>query len=89
MERSSPLAALRPAPPQFGGQRDIFRSRAHSHFSNNYSSNPIGSSTFNFSIRDQFSLNHPEYFSLKTLGSSPTVSLAADLSQNFSITDAR
>lgn len=89
MEGSSPLAALRPAPPQFGGQRDIFRSRAPSHFSNNYSSNPMGSGTFNFSLRDQFSLNHPEYFSLKTLGSSPTVSLAADLSQNFSITEAR
>jgi M-phase inducer tyrosine phosphatase len=89
MERSSPLAALRPAPPQFGGQKDLFRSRAQSHFTTNYSSNTTATGTFNFSLREQFSLNHPEYFSLKTFGSSPTVSLAADLSQNFSITEAR
>ncbi|KAB5580186.1 hypothetical protein GE09DRAFT_429028 [Coniochaeta sp. 2T2.1] len=88
MERSSPLAALRPAPPQFGGQRDLFRSRTQTQFSSNYSTNPIPTTTFNFSIREQFSLNHPEYFSLKNIGSSPTVSLAADLSQNFSITEA-
>jgi M-phase inducer tyrosine phosphatase len=86
METSSPLAALRPAPPAFGGQRDLFRSRAHTHFSDN----PLGSGTFNFNLRDQFNLNHPGYFSLKGInGSSPTVSLAADLSQNFSITEAR
>lgn len=90
MERSSPLAALRPAPPQFGGQRDLFRSRAQTHYSNNYTSNSsFGSGAFNFSLRDQFNLNHPEYFSLKTIGSSPAASLAADLSQNFSITESR
>lgn len=93
METSSPLAALRPAPPTFGGQGDIFRSRAHTHYSNN----PIRAGTFNFDLRDQFNLDlqrpTPGYFSLKAFGgingSSPTVSLAADLSQNFSITESR
>jgi len=55
--------------------------------------NPRGSGTF--SLGDQFT-NHlqrsyPDYhLNVKAVqGSSPAASLAADLSQNFSITDAR
>lgn len=90
METSSPLAALRPTPPTFGGQKDVFRSRVHT---SNFSNNGLGSGTLNFNLYDQFTLQRPrpEYFSLKATiqGSSPTVCLAADLSQNFSITEAR
>ena len=81
MEFSSPLAAMQPPPRPFGGfGRDITnvpRSRQN---------NPFGKPNFNF--RDM-SMKKPtaDYFSLKTgvRGSSPTASLAADLSQNFHI----
>ncbi|KAK8088179.1 hypothetical protein PG997_003140 [Apiospora hydei] len=80
MDASSPLAAMHPAPPPTWGQsHDIYRS--HSHYSN---SNPFGSGTLN--IRDHLQRSKPDYFSLKSVrGSSPTASLAADLSQNFRI----
>lgn len=95
METSSPLAAMRPPAPMFG-QRGLFRSHAHSHLS----ANPRGSGTLN--LREQFGLqrSYQPYsdsfnsfsnsFNVKAVqGSSPAASLAADLSQNFSITDAR
>jgi len=81
METSSPLAALRPAPPVFGGG-GLFGSR-NSH---------LGPSAFGAGFRDQFSFQRPnvEYFNVKTVrGSSPAASLAADLSQNFKLNDAR
>ncbi|KAK7965169.1 rhodanese-like domain-containing protein [Apiospora saccharicola] len=79
MDASSPLAAMHPAPPPTWGQsHDIYRS--HSHYSN---SNPFGSA---LNIRDHLQRSKPDYFSLKNArGSSPTASLAADLSQNFRI----
>ena len=80
MDASSPLAAMHPAPPIWGQSHDMFRSH-HSHYSN---SNPFGSGTLN--IRDHLQRSKPDYFSLGSArGSSPTASLAADLSQNFRI----
>ncbi|KAK0657083.1 hypothetical protein B0T16DRAFT_51455 [Cercophora newfieldiana] len=84
METSSPLAALRPAPPVFGG-RGLFGNRnAH-----------LGPSAFgagSLNLRDQFNFqrsNNVEYFNVKTVrGSSPAASLAADLSQNFKLNEA-
>lgn len=88
METSSPLAAMRPPPAPFG-QRGLFQSHhAYPHLS----MNPRGSGTFG--LRDQFT-NHlqrpyPDYLNSKSVqGSSPAASLAADLSQNFTITDTR
>ncbi|KAK3941107.1 hypothetical protein QBC46DRAFT_110157 [Diplogelasinospora grovesii] len=79
MEASSPLAALRPAPPSFG-QRDLFGPHSH-----------LGAGSLRFNLRDQFSFQRPDpgYFNMKDVrGSSPAASLAADLSQNFKLNDA-
>jgi hypothetical protein len=87
MERSSPLAAMQPSSLPFGqwGCRGEVQP-TYSDFSNNYGRRiNLGPSAFNF--RD-LSMNRPsaDYFSLKPVrGSSPTASLAADLSQNFHI----
>ncbi|KAK9417783.1 hypothetical protein SUNI508_01540 [Seiridium unicorne] len=80
MDASSPLAAMHPAPaPSWGQSADIYR--PHAQFG---ASNPFGSGTFN--IREQLQRSKPDYFNLKSVrGSSPTASLAADLSQNFRI----
>ncbi|KAI4601495.1 cell division cycle- protein [Pestalotiopsis sp. 9143b] len=77
---SSPLAAMHPAPAVSWGQSsDMFRS--HAHLS---AGKAFGSGTFN--IREQLQRSNPDYFNLKSVrGSSPTASLAADLSQNFRI----
>lgn len=81
METSSPLAALRPAPPVFGG-RGLFAPRnAH-----------LGPSAFGagaVNMRDQFNLqrSNPDYFNVNLRGDSPAASLAADLSQNFKLND--
>ncbi|ETS87917.1 hypothetical protein PFICI_01745 [Pestalotiopsis fici W106-1] len=77
---SSPLAAMHPAPAVSWGQTgDIFRPHAQLH-----TSKAFGSGTFN--IREQLQRTNPDYFNLKSVrGSSPTASLAADLSQNFRI----
>jgi M-phase inducer tyrosine phosphatase len=79
MEFSSPLAAMQPPPRPFGFGRDITNVPRPRH-------NPFGKANFNF--RD-LSMKRPssDYFSLKSgvRGSSPTASLAADLSQNFHI----
>ncbi|KAI0546529.1 rhodanese-like domain-containing protein [Xylaria curta] len=75
MEASSPLAAMHPAPaPSWFGP-------AHSPFG---SGNPFGAGRS--SIREQLQRTRPDYFNIKAIrGSSPSASLAADLSQNFSL----
>lgn len=91
MEASSPLAAMRQSPfmPSwpFGGGGDMYTSHPHAHLT----SAGFGPGAFNF--RD-LSMKRsskpyaagPDYFQLKPVrGSSPTASLAADLSQNFHI----
>ncbi|KAI0020192.1 M-phase inducer phosphatase [Xylariomycetidae sp. FL0641] len=71
MEASSPLAAMHPAWVQ----------SQHGHFP---TSNPFGSESF--SMREQLQRSKLDYFNVKAVrGSSPTASLAADLSQNFRI----
>lgn len=84
MEASSPLAAMQP--PSFGmptwGRGDIYTSHPHAHI------NSYAPGAFNFKdISMMSSANHPDYFNVKKpiRGSSPTASLAADLSQNFHI----
>lgn len=82
MERSSPLAAMQPPalPVPWGMGSDCFNTSSHL-----TKSCVLGPNAFNF--RD-LSMRKPatEYFSLKPVrGSSPTASLAADLSQNFHI----
>ena len=84
METSSPLAAMRPAPPAFG-QRGLFGSRAV-HLA------PSAFAASSRALCDQFNFQRPsgDYFNIRTIqGSSPTGSLAADLSQNFKLNDAR
>lgn len=87
MERSSPLAAMQPPSLPFGhwgcrGEADS----SYSQYGGQYGG-PLkfGPSSFNF--KDLSMAKAPtDYFSLKPLrGSSPTASLAADLSQNFHI----
>ncbi|KAI1852272.1 hypothetical protein JX265_006321 [Neoarthrinium moseri] len=80
MDASSPLAAMHPAPaPAWGSSHDIYRPHAHLG-----SGQSFGSGTLN--IREQLQRSRPDYFNLKSVrGSSPTASLAADLSQNFRI----
>ncbi len=83
METSSPLAALRPAPPAFG-QRGLFGSR-NAHLA------PPAFGAGSLTLREQFNFQRPnvEYFNVEAVqGSSPTASLAADLSQNFKLNDA-
>ncbi|CAJ2501372.1 Uu.00g042250.m01.CDS01 [Anthostomella pinea] len=73
MDASSPLAAMHPAPPPSWGRP------SHAHFTSNPFAGPM-------SIREQLQRSKPDYFNLKSVrGSSPTASLAADLSQNFRI----
>ena len=83
MEASSPLAAMQPAsiiPPW--ASKDFYNSHTNSHLSG---ASRFGPGAFNF--RD-LSMKPPtsDYFAMKPVrGSSPTASLAADLSQNFHI----
>lgn len=84
MERSSPLAAIQPPTLPFGhwgGCQD----NQPSYSEYNGGRLNFGPSSFNF--KDLSMARVPtEYFSLKPVrGSSPTASLAADLSQNFHI----
>jgi len=84
MERSSPLAAMQPPALPFGNWG--CRGEAQSSYSEyNGGRLNLGPSTFNF--KDLSMARSPtDYFSLKPVrGSSPTASLAADLSQNFHI----
>ncbi|KAJ8120629.1 hypothetical protein ONZ43_g2709 [Nemania bipapillata] len=73
MEASSPLAAMHPAPAPSWGYT------SHGAFG---PGNPFGAGRS--SIRDQLQRAKPDYFNMKAIrGSSPSASLAADLSQNF------
>ena len=80
MEHSSPLAAMQPPSVMFG---HCFRSEASTYPLGSMSG--FGGNPFNFkelSMKKSTS----DYFNLKPIrGSSPTASLAADLSQNFHI----
>ncbi|KAM0796611.1 hypothetical protein BDR22DRAFT_518448 [Usnea florida] len=87
MERSSPLAAMQPPSLPFGrwgcrGGAESSYSQYGGQFGGSLS---FGPSSFNF--KDLSMAKEPtDYFNLKPVrGSSPTASLAADLSQNFHI----
>ncbi|KMU72695.1 M-phase inducer phosphatase 3 [Coccidioides immitis RMSCC 3703] len=82
MEQSSPLAAMQPPSVML---RHHFRSEAKAGCSSFPAVRKFGPDSFNF--RDlSMKTGHSDYFNTKALrGSSPTVSLAADLSQNFHI----
>jgi hypothetical protein len=84
IEASSPLAAMQP--PAFGmGLRGGGFADAPRSYASYAAAKPFGAPSFNF--RDlSMKKAQPDYFSLKPVrGSSPTASLAADLSQNFHI----
>jgi len=82
MEASSPLAAMQP--PSFmptWGRTDMYTSHPHSHMSSAF-----GPGAFNFRDLSMKGSRKSDYFTMKHVrGSSPTASLAADLSQNFHI----
>ncbi|KAH9909279.1 M-phase inducer phosphatase [Xylariomycetidae sp. FL2044] len=73
MDSSSPLAAMHPTAPIWGPTK-------HSHFAQG---NPFSTSSLN--MREQMQrAAKPDYFNVKSVrGSSPSSSLAADMSQNF------
>jgi M-phase inducer tyrosine phosphatase len=61
----------------------MYTSHPHSHMSG---VSGFGPGAFNFKDLSMKRSNKPDYFAMKPLrGSSPTASLAADLSQNFHI----
>ncbi|KAL2261363.1 hypothetical protein VTK26DRAFT_4315 [Humicola hyalothermophila] len=75
METSSPLAAMRPAPPSTFGQGKLL--------GQHLMPSPLGAGSYSFQRPNS------EYFNVKAVrGSSPAASLAADLSQNFKLNDA-
>ncbi|CAD6454014.1 e56d127f-d170-4fcd-a9d3-82de1d748a83 [Sclerotinia trifoliorum] len=82
---SSPIAAMQPSSHMPAWARnDLYTSHPHAHMSN-ITANSFGPGAFDF--RD-LSMKHSksDYFLIKPVrGSSPTASLAADLSQNFHI----
>jgi hypothetical protein len=87
MECSSPLAAMRPQPPTWGGRRDLPYHRA---LYNNTNQQPYDFSSFDFRNMSMNQSAKPatrDYFNLKPArtGSSPTSSLTADLDANFHI----
>jgi M-phase inducer tyrosine phosphatase len=77
---SSPLAAMQPPPPRWTCARDAQDAKT-------YQAQAGIISNFNFAELGMRK-SQPDYFTLKNgsvRGSSPTASLAADLSQNFYI----
>lgn len=76
MEHSSPLAAMQPPSVLFG---HCFRSDART----SYPTFGLNSNSFNFKDLSMKKAHGADYFNVK--GTSPTASLAADLSQNFHI----
>lgn len=79
MEASSPLAAMQPPSLMAWNRKDLYDTR----FGN---ANTYSPGAFNFNNMNMTKSVSQEYFSLKPIhGSSPTTSLAADLSQNFHI----
>ena len=91
MERSSPLAAMQPPSLPVGpwgcrGESESSYTQYGGQYGGHYGGQlNFGPSSFNF--KDLSMAKAPtDYFSLKPVrGSSPTASLAADLSQNFHI----
>ncbi|PBP27713.1 rhodanese-like domain-containing protein [Diplocarpon rosae] len=91
MEASSPLAAMPQTSfmPSWGLGGDMYSSHPHAHLSHT----GFGPGAFNFrdlsmrrSSKSEYYTGGPDYFQVKPVrGSSPTASLAADLSQNFHI----
>lgn len=85
METSSPLAALRATSvmPLWAGN-DLYNS--HSQATAHVTTNIFGPGTINFRDINSNRSRKPDCFRSNTIrGSSPTASLAADLSQNFHI----
>lgn len=83
MERSSPLAAMQP--PSFHLGHCGFRSDVPTSHPSLAAVKNLGPNSFNFKDLSM-KKSQSGYFSLKPVrGSSPTASLAADLSQNFHI----
>ncbi|KAJ5504727.1 hypothetical protein N7463_007601 [Penicillium fimorum] len=81
MEHSSPLAAMQPPSVMFG---HCFRSEASTSYSLG-SMSGFGGNPFNFKELSM-KKSSSDYFNMRPIrGSSPTASLAADLSQNFHI----
>ncbi|KAG5294455.1 M-phase inducer phosphatase [Histoplasma ohiense] len=82
MEHSSPLAAMQPPSVLFG---HCFRAETAASFKSFPAVRNFGPNSFNFKELSK-TKGSPDYFSVKHVGgSSPTASLAADLSQNFHI----
>jgi hypothetical protein len=83
MEASSPLAAMQPPSFMHGwGRNDMYTSHPHAHLA----APSFGPGAFNFRDLSMKKPSKPDYFTMKPVrGSSPTASLAADLSQNFHI----
>ena len=80
VEASSPLAAMQPSYMSHCG----FRVNAPPSFPP-MGAGPFGPNSFNFKDLSM-KRSHPDYFTMNPVrGSSPTASLAADLSQNFHI----
>lgn len=83
MEASSPLAAMQPPLFMSNWARTDFTSHPHAHMSGMGS---FGPGAFNFRDLSMKRSSKPDYFQMNPVrGSSPTASLAADLSQNFHI----
>jgi M-phase inducer tyrosine phosphatase len=84
MEASSPLAAMQATSFMQGwGRNAMYTSHPHAHLS---AGNGFGPGAFDFRDLSMKRSNNPDYFQIKPIrGSSPTASLAADLSQNFHI----
>lgn len=83
MEASSPLAAMQPPLFMSNWARNDYTSHPHAHMS---AMNSFGPGSFNFRDLSMKRSSKPDYFQMNPVrGSSPTASLAADLSQNFHI----
>ncbi|KAB8074736.1 hypothetical protein BDV29DRAFT_118252 [Aspergillus leporis] len=80
MEHSSPLAAMQPPSVLFG---HCFRSDARTSYPSFSPMAGLNPNNFNFKDLSMKKAHGADYFNVK--GSSPTASLAADLSQNFHI----
>lgn len=87
MEASSPLAAMQP--PAFHGHYGFGNADIPPSFVSFASAKNFGPSSFNFkdlAMHQSLKRSNSDYFSMRPVrGSSPTASLAADLSQNFHI----
>ncbi|QSZ33791.1 hypothetical protein DSL72_005363 [Monilinia vaccinii-corymbosi] len=83
---SSPIAAMQPSSfmPAWA-RNDLYTSHPHAHMSN-VTANSFGPGAFDFRDLSMKHSANPDFFMVKPVrGSSPTTSLAADLSQNFHI----